>query len=104
MHTHTWSLMFPAARLINLAAATSDHSPILLKLEHEPHIQPKRSFRFENSWLLDNSLVDMITSNWPYYPARNIPQKLKYCIGDMEAWSKENSPGVPSSSFFYASR
>jgi exonuclease III len=92
MHTHTWSLMFPAARLINLVAATSDHSPILLKLENEPHIHPKRSFRFENSWLLDNSLVDMITSNWPYYPATNIPQKLKYCIGDMEAWSKENSP------------
>ncbi|PNY08791.1 endonuclease/exonuclease/phosphatase family protein, partial [Trifolium pratense] len=66
MHTHAWSLMFPKARLINLVAATSDHSPILLKLEHEPYIQPKRSFRFENSWLLDNSLVAMITSNWPY--------------------------------------
>jgi hypothetical protein len=75
-----------------LVAATSDHSPILLKLEQKPHIQQKRSFRFENSWLLYNSLVDMITSNWPYYPASNIPQKLKYCIGDMEAWSKENSP------------
>ncbi|GAU47271.1 hypothetical protein TSUD_280940 [Trifolium subterraneum] len=92
MHTHAWSLMFPEARLINLVAATSNHSPILLKLEHEPYIQPKRSFRFENAWLLDNNLVDMITSNWPCYPASNIPQKLKYCISDMEAWSKENSP------------
>jgi hypothetical protein len=34
----------------------------------------------------------MITSNWSYLHASNIPQKLTYCIGDMEAWSKENSP------------
>ncbi|GAU24354.1 hypothetical protein TSUD_49430 [Trifolium subterraneum] len=92
MHTHSWHSMFPAARLFNLVAATSDHSPILLKLEHKSYIKPKHSFHFENSWLLDNSLADIIASNWPYYPTSNIIQKLKYCIDDMEAWSKENSP------------
>jgi len=91
-HTSSCLTIFPNARLINLVATTSDHSPILLKLDSESYIHSKRSFRFENSWLLDQSLSDMVDENWHYYPTNNILQKLKYCVDDMEAWSKANSP------------
>jgi hypothetical protein len=90
MHTHSWLSMFPATGLFNQVASTSDHLPTILKLEHESHIKPKRSFRFENSRLLDNSLAEIISSNRPYNPTSHIIQKLKYCINDMEAWRKEN--------------
>lgn len=96
LHSSSWISLFPSARLLNLVAATSDHSPILLKLEQENYIHPKRSFRFENSWLLDQSLADMVDENWHYYPANNILQKLKYCVDDMEAWSKTNTPNFCS--------
>jgi len=62
-HTSSWLTLFPNARLINLVAAISDHSPILLKLDPESYIHSKRSFRFENSWLLDQSLSDMVDEN-----------------------------------------
>jgi len=34
----------------------------------------------------------MVDENWHYYPANNVLQKLKYCVDDMEAWSKANTP------------
>lgn len=77
-HTSSWLTLFPNARLINIVAATSDHSPILLKLEPENYIHSKRSFRFENSWLLDQSFADMVDEN--YHPSNNILEKLKYDV------------------------
>jgi hypothetical protein len=47
MHTHSWLSMFPATGLFNLVASTSNHLPTILKLEHESHIKPKRSFRLK---------------------------------------------------------
>jgi len=34
----------------------------------------------------------MVDENWHYYPAINVLQKLKYCVDDMETWSKANTP------------
>lgn len=54
--------------------------------------QPHHSFRFNNAWLLEPSLIQLVKDNWSQYPSSSIISKLSYCIEDINSWSKNISP------------
>lgn len=49
--TNDWFFIHPWARLKNLMALMSDHSPILLDSEDRFFLSKARRFKFENVWL-----------------------------------------------------
>ncbi|XP_075485321.1 uncharacterized protein LOC142525036 [Primulina tabacum] len=64
MGTPTWAEKFPMARLRNLNAPVSDHSPILLETEVREIAVHKQRFRFENRWLRKPDLNSIMEDFW----------------------------------------
>jgi len=87
----TWQNMFANAVLQTLVAPISDHTPLLLQLDPIPWRQPHHSFKFNNSWLLEPDLVELVKTNWAQYPSTNLIAKLQYCVDDMTTWSRNFS-------------
>lgn len=63
MVTPSWKRMFPYARLGNLIASISDHAPILLCTDRTS-VAPRRKFHFENRWLKEPSLAQVVQHGW----------------------------------------
>jgi hypothetical protein len=60
------------------AGGISDHSPIWLALEGGP-IKPPSPFKFNASWLSDESFLALVQSNWrPYDPSSGSPVGLHF--------------------------
>ncbi|GAU19166.1 hypothetical protein TSUD_89310 [Trifolium subterraneum] len=64
MASTSWLQLFPQVRLTNLLASHSDHSPILLQCKPIIRTQINHSFRFENSWLKESDLEDVVVEGW----------------------------------------
>ena len=90
--TSSWQSLYPNDVLQTLVAPTSDHTPLFLQMDPIPWRQPHRCFRFNNAWLLEPELVDLVKNYWEYYPPSNIITKLKLCAEDIASWSKNISP------------
>lgn len=88
MVTEAWLNLFPNARLKNLIAPISDHSPIILCLEEAVQYNCRRRFRFENGWLREPSLVDIVNNSWENAHDGDILMKLQHCSKEMEQLSK----------------
>ena len=73
-------------------APISDHTPLLLQLDPIPWRQPHHCFRFNNAWLLEPELDQLVKNNWKYYPPSDIIGKLALCTADMASWSKNIVP------------
>ncbi|XP_058760344.1 uncharacterized protein LOC131633667 [Vicia villosa] len=58
-----WLHIFSVAKLTNLVATHSDHSPILLCCDPVDNRQTRRSFRFENWWLQEEEVVDVVENS-----------------------------------------
>lgn len=90
--SNSWQSMFPNAAFQTLVAPISDHTPLLLQLDPIPWRQPHRSFKFNNAWLLEPELIDLVKNNWEHYPSTNILAKLNYCVEDITSWSRSAIP------------
>lgn len=55
-----WMDIFPKATLTTLLTRISDHSPLLLNLDGSTPSKKHSTFRFENSWLLEDSLQEQL--------------------------------------------
>lgn len=51
-----WSELFLNAKLLNLVAPVSDHTPILVYSDPAVVMRRQRTFRFENKWLQEPDL------------------------------------------------
>jgi hypothetical protein len=89
MATQNWIDLFPNARLHNLIADRSDHSPILLSLFDHESRSSKRPFRFENAWLEEHELQNVVTSSWRSEERIEFLEKLNQCREKLEAWGKQ---------------
>ncbi|PNX71291.1 hypothetical protein L195_g027166, partial [Trifolium pratense] len=58
--TNAWMNMFPRCMLSNLISGAFDHFPILLETEPRIFEYRKRQFRFENSWLMEPELNQVV--------------------------------------------
>lgn len=57
--TSGWLHLFPRARLRNLLAPLSDHSPILLECEEKYPVSHAKKFCFENVWFQEPDIDAM---------------------------------------------
>lgn len=80
-----WIQLYPNA---NLPRVTSNHCPILLKLENTPFVQGEKPFRFEPMWLLDNRFKEEMLKDWPR-PCSLIQESLNIFRQILMVWNQE---------------
>lgn len=75
--------LFPSAILSTCMASISDHWPLLLKLDGSMFPRSRATFKFENSWLHEESLCDTIVESWGGVQTGSILEKKKKGIALM---------------------
>lgn len=76
---------------MNGPAIGSDHSPLVLMLEHNDFKGRKR-FRFEDMWLEKEECYELIRNAWkgsePCRGVADLKPKFERCITTLTEWSK----------------
>lgn len=62
--TPNWLSLYPDAHLINGLAPISDHSPFFLKTCDTVAPRRQSSFKFENKWLREEGIEDVVREGW----------------------------------------
>ncbi|GAU45872.1 hypothetical protein TSUD_240840 [Trifolium subterraneum] len=83
-----WLSKFPNAKLINLPTSHSDHSPILLQCNPMIKQHYKKEFRFENSWLKDDDIEEVVNEGWKIGEGLEIVHRLTHCADELQRWGK----------------
>jgi len=69
--------------LDNLVAPTLDHYPIFLtSAPSMPPTRGKKNFRFENTWKVEPSLVDIVKCSCQQHMGSDLVGKLEGCADD----------------------
>lgn len=89
MVSTAWSLNFPNARLHNLVALMSDHSPILLVTELKVCVLINRKFRFENRWLQEPDLTTVVSFAWDNSTREVLFPRLREVVDHLGSWGKD---------------
>lgn len=80
---------FSRARLRNLTAPVSDHSPTLLETEVREPCNYKHNFRFEYHWFSEQELYTIIEVCWVSNRDYDIMKNLNYCSEVLDQWGKK---------------
>ncbi|GAU19603.1 hypothetical protein TSUD_304150 [Trifolium subterraneum] len=89
MVSTSWLQLFPQVRLSNLLASHSDHSPILLQCKPIIRTQINHSFRFENSWLKEPDLEDVVVEGWGGGENLEVVDRVTRCANKLQRWGKK---------------
>ncbi|GAU23029.1 hypothetical protein TSUD_336770 [Trifolium subterraneum] len=89
MANSKWLMNYPNAKLLNLLASHSDHSPILL--QNSPMIRngSPHSFRFENSWLKEDDIDLVVEEGWGRERGTDITFKTSRCAETLKEWGRK---------------
>ncbi|GAU36575.1 hypothetical protein TSUD_362450 [Trifolium subterraneum] len=88
MTSASWLQLFPQVRLSNLLASHSDHNPILLQCKPVIRTHISYSFRFENSWLKESHLEDLVVEGWGGRENLKVVDRVKRCANKLQRWGK----------------
>ncbi|CAH9143861.1 unnamed protein product, partial [Cuscuta epithymum] len=88
MATKDWWQRFPSCNLHNISTCHSDHSPILLSTETKFIKYGKRSFKFENAWLLEPELPNVVEVSWADSSGEDLLQKISKCTAKLDSWGR----------------
>jgi hypothetical protein len=74
-----WLTTYPGVKLVNFLTSHSDHSHILL--QNSPITTNGRtySFRFENSWLQEEDIIDVVEDGWGREHGTNVVTRTNRC-------------------------
>ncbi|CAH9084787.1 unnamed protein product [Cuscuta epithymum] len=89
MGNNGWLDMFPLCRLTNLVTSHSDHSPILLETEAQTYIFHRRQFKFENSWLTEQELNQVVERGWLRGADDPILERLNLYTKELDTWGRK---------------
>ncbi|CAJ2661731.1 unnamed protein product [Trifolium pratense] len=83
-----WLMIFPKAKLLNLLASHSDHSPILL--QNTPMVRHGKtySFRFENIWLKEDDVEEVVVAGWGRERGIDITSRTSRCADKLQGWGR----------------
>jgi hypothetical protein len=84
-----WLTKFPNAKLRNILSSHSDHSPILLHCSPVVQQQYKHDFRFENSWLLEEDIGEVVHEGWNDGNGLEITHRLTHCADKLQRWGRK---------------
>jgi hypothetical protein len=89
MATQTWCDIFPHNQLHNVISHRSDHFPILLKLHELLRRRGMKEFKFENAWLMEDELENIVAGGWERNPNGGLLSRLKVCTEEMNEWGRK---------------
>jgi hypothetical protein len=83
-----WLTSYPGVKLVNLISSHSDHSPILL--QNSPIILNSRnySFRFENNWLKEDDINEVVVDAWGGERDADIIARTASCAEKLKWWGR----------------
>lgn len=84
----SWLGLFPNAMLKNITTPISDHTAILLHTSLPGVMASKKRFRFENKWLSEAELPDLIQNYWTNRQGMSIIDHLSSTAEALSSWSK----------------
>ncbi|XP_075675045.1 uncharacterized protein LOC142644284 [Castanea sativa] len=90
----TWLIMFPGMKLHHVAASTSDHCMLVLKVPQTRRRASRRSkmFRFESMWLKDEHCDEVVVEAWEKGKSMGTQHPFSQCIDECKrsllAWNK----------------
>jgi hypothetical protein len=68
-----WCRLFPTSSVLHLPMMYNDHAQILL-LSISNRQRPKKPFRFENWWLMEEDFQDVAQNSWTHSATRSFSQ------------------------------
>ncbi|GAU40727.1 hypothetical protein TSUD_14120 [Trifolium subterraneum] len=89
MASTSWLQLYPQVRLSNLLASHSDHSLIFFQCKPTIGTQFKHSFRFENSWLKEPDLEDVVVEGWGGRENLEVVDRVTRCANKLQRWGKK---------------
>ena len=97
--TSAWALKFPTATVLHLTAATSDHAPILLKIQDgETRPTAKPPFRYEVMWETHETWQDTFSQCWsegqPIVSLEELQVKLRGISDSLGNWNRNTFGSV----------
>ncbi|GAU27412.1 hypothetical protein TSUD_356480 [Trifolium subterraneum] len=84
-----WISKFPNAKLINLLSSHSDHSSILLQCNPKIKQYHRKEFRFENSWLKEEDIEEVVNVGWNHGEDLEIIHRLTHCADELQRWGRK---------------
>lgn len=90
----TWKTFFPNAVVTTLETATSYHNPLFFKLGVSVVVYKLCRFRFENSWIRDDDVKQLIVEKWQPNETIPIAERIKNVRGGLKTWSVEEKAVV----------
>jgi hypothetical protein len=88
MATSTWLMMYPEVKLQNLLASHFDHSPILLQNSPVVRIQSNYMFRFENLWLKEEDVEEVVEDGWGRDRGVVVTDRISRCADKLKRWGR----------------
>jgi hypothetical protein len=65
----------------------NDHAPILL-LSISDRQRPKKPFRFENWWLMEEDFQDVAQTSWNRSASHSFSHKTRFLAADLRKWRR----------------
>jgi hypothetical protein len=88
----TWLMLYPEVRLQNLITSHYDHSPILLHTSVMVRNGNTYSFRFENIWLKEEDVSDVVEEGWSgkrdLDVGMDVTSRVSQCADKLQKWGK----------------
>lgn len=81
--SYEWRDLFPTVKLTNLIAWHTDHSPILLECGLIYRSCNKHTFKFENSWLQEAKIEEVVTRGLQQGINFDVTSKISYCAKEL---------------------
>ena len=78
--TMKWIEKFPATKVIHLECGSSDHEPILIRLNGIPKIRQK-PWRFEHMWLEEEGCRETVEEEWSREAQAHVMVRVESKIG-----------------------
>ncbi|KAK2414457.1 hypothetical protein QL285_037046 [Trifolium repens] len=88
MANSKWLMCFPAVKLQNLIASHSDHSSILLHNTPTSRNGHSYSFRFENCWLKEDDIMEVVEEGWGRGGVVDVINKTSRCADTLARWGR----------------
>lgn len=86
--TPSWLTLFPSSSLLNLVAAVSNHTPLLLEFEKKVRRERVRRFRFENQWLREEGSYGIVFDSWSNSIGMDLLDRLGSCSKSLYDWGR----------------
>jgi hypothetical protein len=81
-------MLYPEVRLQNLLTSHSDHSPILLQTSVTTRTNRTYSFKFENIWLKEEDVGDVVEEGWGGNRELDITGRVARCADQLQDWGR----------------